>query len=186
MSEGPISGADDEPGPAEARLRSTDAVRLGFLVWDVARLWRVALDRALKPLDVTRSQYSVIAFLARRDGMTQSALASDLELTKVAVGGLLERMEAVGLVERRADGADARVRRVYLTRKGMRITQKIRELAEPIETRMLSPVSDDDLAATIRSLALIKGKFVEFDQPGVVDAHKLPRTMRRRGRKTVP
>jgi len=167
-------------------LRSTDAVRLGFLVWDVARLWRVALDRALKPLDVTRSQYSVIAFLARRDGMTQSALASDLELTKVAVGGLLERMEAVGLVERRADGADARVRRVYLTRKGMRITQKIRELAEPIETRMLSPVSDDDLAATIRSLALIKGKFVEFDQPGAVDAHKLPRTMRRRGRKTVP
>jgi len=139
-----------------ANPRAASAIRLGFLVWDVARLWRVAVDRALKPLGVTRSQYSVIAVLARRDGMTQTALAAELELTKVAVGGLLERMEAVSLVERRADGSDARVRRVHLTSKGKHIIQRIRELVDPVEAEMLTPVGDDELAGTIQTLGLIK------------------------------
>jgi DNA-binding MarR family transcriptional regulator len=133
-------------------------------VWDVSRLWRVVLDRALKPLGVTRSQYSIIAFLSRRDGMTQTALAADLELTKVAVGGLLERMEAVGLVERRADKSDARVRRVYLTRKGTRITQKIRELVDPIEAEMLAPVGDAELDGAIHTLGTIKGTLLDLGE----------------------
>ena len=79
------------------------SLRFGFLIHDVSRLRRVVVDRALKPLGITRSQWWVLAFLSRRDGMTQTALASDLDLTKVAVGGLLDRMEAAGFVERRAD-----------------------------------------------------------------------------------
>src|SRR6516165_12163213 len=93
-----------------------DAIRFGFLVHDVSRLRRVALDRELKPLGVTRSQWWVLTFLSRRDGMTQTALALDLDLTKVAIGGLLDRMEGAGFIERRADRNDGRARRVYLTR----------------------------------------------------------------------
>jgi len=142
--------------------RSTAALRLGFLVWDVSRLWRVVLDRALKPIGVTRSQYSVIAFLARRDGMTQTELAADLEVTKVAVGGLLERMEAVGLVERRSDQSDARVRRVYLSSKGSGILQTIREIAEPMMEQMLEPVGDEELDGTIQSLVTVKRRLLEL------------------------
>ncbi len=78
-------------------------LRFGFLIHDVSRLRRVAVDRALKPLGITRAQWWVLAFLSRRDGMTQTALAADLDLTKVAIGGLLDRMESAGFVERRAD-----------------------------------------------------------------------------------
>lgn len=144
--------------------RSISALRLGFLVWDVSRLWRVVLDRALKPIGVTRSQYSVIAFLARRDGMTQTALAAHLELTKVAVGGMLERMEAAGLVERRSDKSDARVRRVYLSRKGSRIIRKIREIADPMMNEMLDQVGDAELDQTIESLAAIKRRLLELGE----------------------
>lgn len=128
----------------------------------MSRLWRVVLDRALKPIGVTRSQYSVIAFLARRDGMTQTALAADLELTKVAVGGLLERMEAVGLVERRPDESDARVRRVYLTRKGRRSIKKIRDVADPMLAEMFDLVGDVELDETLKSLAAIKRRLLEL------------------------
>ena len=68
-------------------------LRFGFLVHDVSRLRRIVVDRALKPLGITRSQWWVLAFLSRRDGMTQTALAADLDLTKVAIGGLVDRME---------------------------------------------------------------------------------------------
>src|ERR1700727_928007 len=93
-------------------------LRFGFLIHDVSRLRRIVVDRALKPVGITRSQWWVLAFLSRRDGMTQSALAADLDVTKVGMGGLIERMEGSGYVERRADPRDARIRRVYLTATG--------------------------------------------------------------------
>jgi DNA-binding MarR family transcriptional regulator len=133
-----------------------DAIRFGFLVHDVSRLRRVALDRELKPLGVTRSQWRVLTFLSRRDGMTQSALASDLDLTKVAIGGLLERMEAAGFVQRRPDELDARIRRVYLTRSGNRLIGEIRKQAERFEQEALGPNTDEELVTTIRALRRMK------------------------------
>ena len=57
-------------------------LRLGFLVHDVSRLRRRVVDKALKPLGVTRSQWWVLAFLSRSDGMSQVALADELDLGK--------------------------------------------------------------------------------------------------------
>src|SRR3546814_4085928 len=118
-------------------------VRFGCLLHDVWRLRGVVVDRALKPLGITRSQWWVLAFLSRRDGMTQTALASDLDLTKVAIGGLLDRMEASGFVERRADASDGRARRVYLTRAGGKLVTTIRESVEQIELQILEKRSEE-------------------------------------------
>ena len=106
------------------------SLRFGFLIHDVSRLRRIVVDRALKPLGITRSQWWVLAFLSRRDGMTQTALAADLDLTKVAIGGLLDRMESAGYVQRRADNDDGRLRRVYLSRAGSKLVNTIRENVE--------------------------------------------------------
>src|SRR3546814_1927172 len=81
-------GANQHRGMTVTKDLNT-GLRFGFLIHDVSRLRRVVVDRALKPLGITRSQWWVLAFLSRRDGMTQTALASDLDLTKVAIGGLL-------------------------------------------------------------------------------------------------
>ena len=131
-------------------------LRFGFLIHDVSRLRRVVVDRALKPLGVTRSQWWVLAFLSRRDGMTQTALAADLDLTKVAIGGLIDRMEAAGVVERRADQRDGRIRRVYLTPAGTRLIATIRGNVEQIEQAILADVSERDLAAAAGTLLSIK------------------------------
>src|SRR5580692_3618439 len=89
-------------------------LRLGFLVHDVSRLRRRVVDRVLKPLDVTRSQWWVLAFLSRSDGMPQVALADELDLGKVALGQLIDRLEKAGFVSRRADEEDRRVKRAFL------------------------------------------------------------------------
>ncbi len=137
-------------------ITTDDAIRFGFLVHDVSRLRRVVIDRALKPLGVTRSQWWILAFLSRRDGMTQTALAADLDLTKVAVGGLLERMETAGLVQRRLDEADARIRRVFLTRAGTRLVRDIRQQVEEIEKEILGPNSEEDILVTVGALHRMK------------------------------
>jgi DNA-binding MarR family transcriptional regulator len=110
----------------------------------------------LKPLGITRSQWWVLAFLSRRDGMTQTALADDLDLTKVAIGGLLDRMEAASFVERRADQRDGRIRRVYLTQAGTRLVDKIRDHVERVEQEILADVSEAQLQAAAQTLIAIK------------------------------
>src|SRR5258705_4184032 len=107
---------------------STDwELRLGFLIHDVSRLRRSAFDRCLKPLNVTRSQWWVLAYLSREDGMTQSQLAEELDLGKVAVGGLIDRLEKTGLVRRDADATDPRVNRGFLQPNSKQLITRIRK-----------------------------------------------------------
>ena len=138
------------------------SLRFGFLIHDVSRLRRVVVDRALKPLGITRSQWWVLAFLSRRDGMTQTALASDLDLTKVAIGGLLDRMEAAGFVERRADQNDGRARRVYLTRAGAKMVNAIRESVETVELEILDRIPEEALAQAAETLRALKETLLEM------------------------
>jgi DNA-binding MarR family transcriptional regulator len=138
------------------------SLRFGFLIHDVSRLRRVVVDRSLKPLGITRSQWWVLAFLSRRDGMTQTALAADLDLTKVAIGGLLDRMEDAGFVERRADRNDGRARRVYLTRAGAKMVNTIRESVESIELEILSRVPEEQLNQAADTLRTLKDTLLEM------------------------
>ena len=42
--------------------------RIGFLIHDVSRLRRTVVDKALRPIGVTRSQWWVLANLSRHNG----------------------------------------------------------------------------------------------------------------------
>jgi DNA-binding MarR family transcriptional regulator len=147
----------------QAMVKDLNAeLRFGFLIHDISRLRRTITDRALKPLGITRSQWWVLAFLSRRDGMTQTALAIDLELTKVAIGGLIDRMEASGIVERRADAADGRAKRIYLTKAGMKLVNAIRASVENVEMEIHARVSSTDLQKAALTLAKIKGTLIDM------------------------
>lgn len=131
-------------------------LRLGFLVHDVSRLRRRVVDRALKPLGVTRSQWWVLAFLSRSDGMSQVALADELEIGKVALGQLIDRLEKTGFVVRRPDEADRRVKRIHLTKRSHVLIARIRDNVRVTEKEILEKIDADDLKATVRALRSMK------------------------------
>jgi DNA-binding MarR family transcriptional regulator len=155
-SDGANSGDTHVPKNLDSNLR------FGFLIHDVSRMRRLVVDRALKPLGLTRTQWWVLAFLSRRDGMTQTALAADLDLTKVAVGGLIERMEVGGFVERRSDERDARARRVYLTRAGQKLIATIRVCVDSVESDILVAVSDTELDQAAATLMKMKNRLADL------------------------
>jgi hypothetical protein len=76
-------------------------LRLGYLIHDVSRLRRMMFDRALAPLGITRSQWWVLAFISRKDGLPQTQLANELDVGKVALGALIDRLETAGFVTRK-------------------------------------------------------------------------------------
>jgi len=137
-------------------------LRLGFLVHDVSRLRRSVVDRTLKPLGVTRSQWWVLAFLSRADGMSQVALAEELDLGKVALGGLIDRLEKTGFVSRRHDAEDRRVKRVFLTKKSHTLINEIRASVSVTERVILDDIEDPDLKATVRALRKMKENLLKM------------------------
>ena len=100
---------------------------LGFLIHDIARLMRTEFDQSMKPLGLTRSQWWVLVYLFRKDGLTQRELGDVLDIGKVTLSGLIRRLEEKGWVERRSDSVDRRIKRVFLTVQASKITRKIVE-----------------------------------------------------------
>jgi DNA-binding MarR family transcriptional regulator len=76
------------------------------------------LEQALDRHGLSLAQFEVLAVLHFDAGMTQNELAQRLLVTKGNVCGLLDRMGATGLVERRADPEDRRANRLFLTEQG--------------------------------------------------------------------
>jgi MarR family transcriptional regulator, transcriptional regulator for hemolysin len=111
--------------------------RLGFLMHDVSRLRRNVFDEFMRPLKVTRSQWWVLAYLSRLDGMIQSDLAALLELGKAPLGHLLGRLEVNGLIRRGADATDGRVKRVFLTPAGTQLIMKMHQRSHEMSERIL-------------------------------------------------
>ncbi len=137
-------------------------LRLGFLIHDVSRLRRSAFDRCLKPLAVTRSQWWVLAYLSREDGMTQSQLAEELDLGKVAVGGLIDRLEKGGLLRREADASDRRVNRVFLEPKSKQLIAKMRKVSHRMNEQILAGLPDDRLESSAVTLDAMKRNLLTY------------------------
>jgi DNA-binding MarR family transcriptional regulator len=139
-------------------------LRLGFLIHDVSRLRRSAFDRCLKPLSVTRSQWWVLAYLSREDGMTQSRLAEELDLGKVAVGGLIDRLEKAGLLRREADPSDRRVNRVFLEPKSKQLIARMRKVSHRMNQQILAGLAEQDLEVAAITLDVMKRNIIAYLQ----------------------
>jgi len=100
--------------------------KIGVLIHDVARMRRNSFDQMMKPLGLTRSPWWVIANLSRQDGMVQTELAGFLEIGKVTLGGLLDRLEAGGWIVRQSDTVDRRAKRVFMTPNAQRLLSEMR------------------------------------------------------------
>lgn len=79
----------------------------------------------LAPHGVTPAQYAALKALAEQRGMSGAALGQRLVLDSASITGIVDRLEALGLVERRADGGDRRVQMLLVTRKGQALQEAL-------------------------------------------------------------
>lgn len=149
---------DPEPQADPKRRPSAKQFRFGYLIHDVSRLRRIVMDDIMRPYGITRSQWSVLSALSRsgNSGMNQVDLARLLELGKVTVGGLLERLESSGHVERRADTNDGRARRVFITEKGYETIELMIAVASKANRRIMKGLTADESRIAEKALFKIK------------------------------
>ena len=133
-------------------------VRIGFLVHDVSRMRRTLFDQAMKPLGITRSQWWVLSQLSRhaRSGMLQTELARDLDVGKVTVGGLIDRLEAAGYVVRQPEKTDRRAKRIMITERGHEILEEMVAVGRELNGIILAGLTPEAVAAAEQALETMK------------------------------
>lgn len=114
---------------------------IGTVLAQVSRLMRRAFDAHVRDIGVTRPQWMVLTLLEAHAGNNQGALAELLDVEPITLGRMLDRLQEAGLVERRADPADRRAWRIFLTEKGDRMIDKLRPPAAETLSQALEGIS---------------------------------------------
>ena len=133
---------------------------IGAVIADVARLLRTAFDRRVRTLGITRAQWLVLTRLHRHPGVSQSELADLMEVERASAGRMIDRLEANGWVERRAQNGDRRVKRVYLTPEAERVHRRIWRVAEATVDDALADLSVREGAQLRALLGRVKKNLV--------------------------
>ncbi len=139
---------------------------IGFLVADIARLMTTQYNRLAKPVGLTRAQWRVIIHLHRKEGLTQSELASLLTVGKVSAGGLIERLEQSGWVERRINEKDGRSNRVFLTSKGRSVDDEMIAAGTRLEKQAMNALSVDERLQLESLLRAVRTNLLEMESTG--------------------
>lgn len=133
----------------------------GFLFTDIARLYRIALDRRLRRFRLTRSQSWLISFLCYFEGSSQQQLADLIGTGKGGIGKLIERLEQKGLIRREADPQDSRSKRVYLGERIKPLTLEIGREIDDLVAWSLRDLEDSEVAVLKRWLGMIRISLLE-------------------------
>ena len=133
---------------------------LGFLLHDVARLMRKRFEQNARDLGLTRSQCQVLAHLARHQGIQQGGLAEILEVEPITLTRLLDRLEAQGLVERRAHASDRRIRLLYLTARAHPLLSDIFTIGAATRAEALEGVPEAEREHLFAILSAMKANLL--------------------------
>jgi MarR family transcriptional regulator, transcriptional regulator for hemolysin len=134
---------------------------LGFVLHDVARLLRKRFEQRARGIGLTRSQWQCLAFLAPNEGIHQGGLAEILEIEPITLGRILDKLEARGLIERRAHPTDRRIRLLYLTPDALPLLDWMRELGDITRSEALDGLHDAEREQLLGMLTHIKKNLVE-------------------------
>lgn len=96
-------------------MKSYDFDRsIGYWITITSHLYQQQLNEELGPVGITLRQFQVMAWLMVDGALTPSQLAERLMVEPPTLGGILDRMQREGWIERRLDEQDRRRRLVHL------------------------------------------------------------------------
>jgi DNA-binding MarR family transcriptional regulator len=102
------------------------------------------------------AQSGVLFVLAKTDGAAMGALAQALDLAPSGVSGLVQRMETLGWVLRRASELDARTQHVWLQPAGRALLPALQKALARINDRLAGDFSPAELQTVGRWLEHVR------------------------------
>lgn len=136
----------------------------GYLLVDVARLYKTLFNRRFQPLfGLTQAQSRTLIHLARSEGINQAGLAELLEIQPITLARAIDRLEADGWVERRQDPNDRRAFTLHLLPKAQPALDEIRELGLALSEEAANSLTTEERLAFVRTLEVMRNNIAVID-----------------------
>jgi DNA-binding MarR family transcriptional regulator len=121
---------------------STAATCLATRVRQLSRIMTRVYDDALRPLHITASQYTLLAQLASRDGITAVEIGHDLDIEKSTLSRNLKRLLNDGHIIMDPP-AGRRGRGLHLTHKGQVVLKDAYPIWKGAQSRTIAVMGQD-------------------------------------------
>jgi len=117
---------------------------VGFLISQLGFFSSRGFMEALAPAGIDPREFLLMRFVATSEGQSQQALSERLSVPASRMVALVDRLEEAGLIERRPDPGDRRVRGLHLTRKGRGVLERAGKIAIDYETRLCAGINREE------------------------------------------
>jgi DNA-binding MarR family transcriptional regulator len=133
---------------------------LAFLLSQVGIFAARRFAERMAAVDLQPPLFRILNLVDAAEGQSQQAIGEAIEVPPSRMVALLDELEGRGLVERRPDPTDRRVRALYLTGDGRRLLAEGRKIAREHEeelTRGMSAADRKRLTALLQGIVKEQG-----------------------------
>ena len=102
-------------------LTGGSGVHVFLVLWKAARAAQAYAEKSISGLRMGSSDFAVLEALLHKGPLPVNEIGKKVLLTSGSITVAVDRLEAKGLVERRAHGSDRRARIVHLTNAGRKV-----------------------------------------------------------------
>ena len=145
-------------------MTKIEELSFGYLLNDVTLLFRKHFDRRATRFGLTRAQWRAIKCLNVRPGIRQSELAEFLDMEPIAVGRVIDRLQAAGFVERRADPKDRRCWRLFTTEQAHGVIEGMEEIARGLRRDAAGDLSIAEIQHALAVLTRMKDNLQALEE----------------------
>jgi DNA-binding MarR family transcriptional regulator len=136
----PSVNIDDQPGHYIRRLHQ---ISVGIFLQE------------LSELGITPVQYAALQTVANQPGIDQRTLARTIALDASTTGGVVDRLEQRGALERRTAPSDRRARQLWLTADGERLLTEAVPAMLLAQQQILAPLTERQRAEFMRLMRIV-------------------------------
>jgi MarR family transcriptional regulator, lower aerobic nicotinate degradation pathway regulator len=104
------------------------------------------------PYRLTPPQHSTLIVIGHCPGIDQAALARAIGFDRATIGGVVEGLEARGLLKRQTSRADKRRKLLVLTPQGRALMRRAAPAIRRTSERLLAPLQPDERRLFVRFL----------------------------------
>lgn len=139
----------------------------GIHIAVLSRQLNLYLRHELEESGLTAPELPYLAQLYVRDGLTQEELSQTLSIDRAATTRTMQSLERKGLVRRKADREDKRIKRVFLTPRALAYEDRLRALQERWTACITQDMTEEQSSLFARQLARMADRARELNQQEV-------------------
>jgi DNA-binding MarR family transcriptional regulator len=141
----------------------------GYLINQLSAKMNAVLQRAFRSAgyNITAQQWAVLNRLWEENGIHQSLLAERTTKNRHNVSNMLTLLEKQGLLKRRSDPEDARLQRIYLTKKGVMLQDVLVPIVDKVMKNIFKGLKKPELENLRQTLDQLTKNLDSFDNSSI-------------------